>query len=51
MSDDTIDPKGLDAARRYATWHLGHPEWADNILEAYFNPDTTNHQIDKEQTK
>ena len=39
MSD--LDPKGIAAARAYAQWHLGYSSWADQILGAYSNPETT----------
>ncbi len=33
------DIKGRTVARDWAQWNLGHPSWADKILDAYFHPD------------
>lgn len=33
--------KGIRAARALAQWELGDPRWANRILDAYRNPDTT----------
>lgn len=30
--------EGLQVARAYAAWHIGHPDWADSIIDAYLNP-------------
>lgn len=35
MDKDTV---GMQAARAYAQWHLGYPEWADQIIHAYEHP-------------
>lgn len=48
MSRD-LDPAGLAAARRSAHWHIGDPEWADLILDAYFDPEDANTALDQEQ--
>lgn len=47
MSD--YNPAGMQAARRYAQWHLGYRSWADQILNAYNNPEETNAALDEEQ--
>jgi hypothetical protein len=41
----------MRAARRYATWYLGYPEWADNILHAYNNPEAAMKQIDGDKAQ
>jgi hypothetical protein len=48
-SMNDFDAKGLEAARRYAYWHTADRTWADSILNAYFNPDDTNKQLDEEE--
>lgn len=35
------DPEGLKRARELAQWKLGYRAWADAILEAYFNPESS----------
>jgi hypothetical protein len=35
-------------ARRAAGWHLGDPSWADEILDAYLDPDTATETLDAE---
>ena len=40
---------GLFAARRYARWHLGDGNWANQIIDAYLNPDETHRQLDEDQ--
>lgn len=42
---------GLKAARKYATWYLGDPNWADNILHAYLNPERTLARLQSEQER
>lgn len=32
------DQTALSAAREYARWHLGDPEWADILLSVYRDP-------------
>lgn len=44
-----LDPRGMQAARRYARWHIGDGHWADLIIQAYLNPDETFAQLDAEQ--
>lgn len=44
-----LDQKGLQAARRYARWHIGDSAWASLILQAYFNPEQANDILDREQ--
>ena len=44
-----LNEGGLEAARRYARWHIGDSHWADLILKAYFNPSETNAELDREQ--
>lgn len=39
---------GLNAARRVARWHLGYPSWADQIIDAYNDPDSANAEMDAE---
>lgn len=34
-----VNEKGLRAARQYAQWYIGDPSWANNIIDAYLNPD------------
>lgn len=43
-----LDPRGVAVARRWARWHLGDSAWALDILEAYFNPDETERDLDEE---
>lgn len=38
---DSAHEAGLKAARAYAGWHLGYRSWADNIVNAYLNPQAT----------
>lgn len=42
------DKDGLKAARRTAAWELGDARWADEILDAYFNPVSANEYLDEE---
>ena len=44
-----LDLEGISAARRYALWYLGDPSWANQIIDAYNNPDATNAMIDRER--
>lgn len=46
---EKIDQPGLRAARRYARWRLGDGDWADRILNAYFNPESIHEYINAEQ--
>ena len=41
--------EGIAAARRFARWHLGDPNWADQIIRAYTNPSEANAMLDEEQ--
>jgi hypothetical protein len=41
----------MEAARRYATWYLGYPEWADNLINAYNNPKDTHKQLDADEAQ
>lgn len=43
------DLRGLIAARRYAHWHIGDKGWANEIINAYLNPDEAHQQLDEEQ--
>jgi hypothetical protein len=43
------DPEGMKAARALAGWHLGHPSWADTIINAYLNPETAMERLDREK--
>lgn len=36
-----IDAEGRRRARMVAQWEIGDPNWADLILEVYFNPEST----------
>lgn len=40
--------KGMQAARRFAGWHIGDGHWAELIIEAYTNPDLANEIMDSE---
>lgn len=40
--------KGMQAARRFAGWHLGDKGWADLIIEAYTEPGRANEIMDSE---
>lgn len=40
---------GLLAARRYSHWNIGDRLWADQIINAYLNPDETHRLLDEEQ--
>lgn len=42
------DEKALNAARRFALWHIGEAAWADRIIEAFRHPDETNFALDAE---
>ena len=39
MSRKQPDPKGMEAARAVAGWHLGYRSWADTLIDAYLNPE------------
>ena len=43
------DARGLQAARRYARWHIGDSNWADSIIGAYLNPDAAMEALDHDQ--
>lgn len=47
MAGET-NPEGMQAARRYAAWHLGDAGWAGEIIYAFENPEWTNKQLDEE---
>jgi len=47
----TLDTSGLDAAKRFVEYHIGDPSWATHILNAYFYPEETNHELDAEMGK
>lgn len=49
MSAPTPDRDGLRAAREYATWHLGYPDWADAIIGAYLDPDAADERLRREK--
>lgn len=42
------DEKAMNAARRFALWHIGEAAWADRIIEAFRHPDETNFALDAE---
>jgi hypothetical protein len=48
MTKKELDARGLAAARRYAQWHIGDPNWADSILAAYVDPEGTIADLDRE---
>lgn len=35
----TPDMHGLRVARQFARFHIGDPDWANMIIQAYLNPD------------
>lgn len=43
----------LEAARAYAAWHIGHPDWADSIIDAYMHPERALEELaaDKEDNE
>ena len=41
--------EGLNAARRWAACHIGDAAWADDILRAYFNPETAKEELSREK--
>lgn len=41
-------PDGLSAARACAQWHLGDPDWADSIINAYLNPEAARELLHEE---
>lgn len=41
-----IDREGIEAARRYAGWHIGDRSWADLIIRAYLDPKTVEAELD-----
>lgn len=43
------DAKGLAAARAVAGWHLGYREWADQLIDAYLNPEAAMETLRKEK--
>lgn len=45
------DPAGLAAAREYARWYLGSSWWADQILDAYCNPDWAAKRVAHEKAR
>lgn len=50
MADAAMPPvsdheERMKAAREYAGWHLGHPSWADNIVNAYLDPAMARAQV------
>ena len=49
MTDHRPNEKGLRAARAYAGWYLGASSWADDIVRAYLNPDSTLESLKAEQ--
>lgn len=38
----------MSAARRVAQWRLGDGAWADEIVEAYRDPDAAHEYMDRE---
>lgn len=47
----SIDQEGLDAARRFALWHIGDRQWANDIIAAYLNPRATHAALDAEMSE
>ena len=43
------DIEGRQVARRVAAWHLGDPDWADLIIDAFRNPREAQQELDKEK--
>lgn len=43
--------KAMQAARRFARWHLGDISWADAIINAYNHPDDANRELDYEMSE
>lgn len=37
----------LAVARRWAQWYLGDPSWADDLLEAYLDPEAATEALDR----
>lgn len=46
--DEDRDRDGRIVARRVARWHIGDPDWADLIINAYLNPKTHQEQLEQE---
>lgn len=36
---------GIQAARAYCGWYLGDKSWADNIIDAYLNPEAATKRL------
>lgn len=49
MNSSTEHAAGLDAARKYAAWHIGDPSWADLIIGTYLNPAVALHKLQEEK--
>lgn len=47
-SAEDRDQDGRLVARRVARWHIGDPDWADLIINAYLNPKTHQEQLEQE---
>ena len=43
--------RGLQAARAWAQWKLGDRGWADELLNAYWNPSDSGSRLAKEKAK
>lgn len=43
--------EGLQAARAYAQWHIGDPDWADSIVDAYLHPKQALEQLDADRAE
>lgn len=43
------DREGRRVARRVALWHIGDPEWADTIIDAYLNPNAARKRLEQEK--
>lgn len=47
----TVHEDGMKAARAYAGWYLGYPSWADNIINAYLNPQKAMDELERAQER
>lgn len=46
---EDLDPAGVAAARAVAGWYLGYRSWADDLLDAYLNPEAALELLKKEK--
>ena len=46
MREEVKHEEGLAVARRYAGWHIGDQGWADQIVNAYLNPEIASADMD-----